>query len=94
MPPTFEICYDIIRLTDCILLCLLIKITSRQGLTSLNITECGLETTEGLEGLTGLTALHLSSNRLQSLDGVRGMTRLRKLWANDNRIKSVRVKCK
>ena len=60
------------------------------GLESLNITECGLETTEGLEGLTGLTALHLSSNHLQSLDGVRGMTRLKKLWANDNRIKTVR----
>ncbi|CAM9822517.1 unnamed protein product [Scytosiphon promiscuus] len=59
------------------------------GLTNLNITECGLETTRGLEGLTGLTALHLSSNNLQSLDGVRGMTGLRKLWANDNRIKSM-----
>ncbi|CAN0113324.1 unnamed protein product [Ectocarpus sp. 6 AP-2014] len=59
------------------------------GLESLNITECGLETTEGLEGLTGLTALHLSSNHLQSLDGVEGMTRLKKLWANDNRITSM-----
>ncbi|CAM9171285.1 unnamed protein product, partial [Hapterophycus canaliculatus] len=59
------------------------------GLTNLNITECGLETTGGLEGLTGLTALHLSSNNIQYLDGVRGMTRLRKLWANDNRIKSM-----
>eukprot|EP00752_Nemacystus_decipiens_P007096 g6358.t1 len=59
------------------------------GLESLNITECGLQTTEGLEGLTGLTALHLSSNHLQSLDGVKGMTRLRKLWANDNRIRTM-----
>lgn len=59
------------------------------GLESLNITECSLKTTNGLEGLTRLTALHLSSNHLQSLGGVRGMTSLRKLWANDNRIKSV-----
>lgn len=59
------------------------------GLESLHVTECGLETTAGLEGLTDLTALHLSSNHLQSLDGVRGMTRLRKLWANDNHIKTV-----
>ena len=64
------------------------------GIKSLNITECGLETMEGLEGLTGLTDLHLSSNNLQSLDGVRGMTNLRKLWANDNRITSVSEKLK
>lgn len=60
------------------------------GLKSVNVTECSLKTTEGLEGLTGLTALNLSSNHLQSLEGVRGMTSLRKLWANDNRITAVR----
>lgn len=62
----------------------------KTGLESVNVTECSLKTTEGLEGLTGLTALNLSSNHLQSLEGVRGMTSLRKLWANDNRITAVR----
>lgn len=61
-----------------------------QGLSRVTITECSLETTEGLEGLTCLTELHLSSNRLQTLNGMKGMAALRKLWANDNRISMVR----
>ncbi len=91
-------CFDIARLRITrVLPCTATKpprvfMASLAGLKSLNITECGLETMEGLEGLTGLTDLHLSSNQLQSLAGVRGMINLRKLWANDNRIKSVRKK--
>lgn len=61
------------------------------GLTRVTITECSLQTMEGLEGLTRLKELHLSSNQLQTLSGMKGLTCLRKLWANDNRLNGVRM---